>query len=99
MALLRRLGAAGCRDRGIVGKMRALLAQDRPHFGHVDFARLQINRDLDFIDMEGDVAIDMDGRAFGVDASVYYQARPDLAIGLVYRGSSSMKLWFSVPTR
>jgi long-chain fatty acid transport protein len=59
---------------------------------HADFGRLQIARNLDFIDMEGDVAIDMDGRAFGVDASAFYQARPDLALGLVYRGASSMPL-------
>jgi len=30
---------------------------------HVDFARLEIARQLDFIDIEGDVAIDMDGAA------------------------------------
>jgi long-chain fatty acid transport protein len=59
---------------------------------HADFGRLQIARNLDFIDMEGDVAIDMDGRGFGVDASAYYQARRDLAFGAVYRGATSMPL-------
>ncbi|MEO8703272.1 MAG: outer membrane protein transport protein [Kofleriaceae bacterium] len=59
---------------------------------HADFGRLQIERNLDFIDMEGDVAIDMDGRGFGVDASAYFQARADLAFGVVYRGRTRMAL-------
>jgi long-chain fatty acid transport protein len=59
---------------------------------HADFGRLQIQRNLDFIDMEGDVAIDMDGRGFGIDAAAYYQARPDLAFGVVYRGATTMPL-------
>lgn len=59
---------------------------------HVDFARLQINRDLDFIDMEGDVAIDMDGRGFGVDAAVYYAANEQLSLGLAYRSRTSISL-------
>lgn len=59
---------------------------------HVDFGRLQIARNLDFIDMEGDVAIDMDGRGFGVDASIFYEARPNLAVGAVYRGRTRMPL-------
>ncbi|MBA2543785.1 MAG: outer membrane protein transport protein, partial [Deltaproteobacteria bacterium] len=29
---------------------------------------------------------------FGVDASAYYQARPDLAFGVVYRGATTMPL-------
>lgn len=59
---------------------------------HADFGRLQIARDLDFIDMEGDVAIDLDGHGFGVDASAYYQARPDLSIGAIYRSRTAMAL-------
>lgn len=59
---------------------------------HVDFARLQINRDLDFIDMEGDVAIDMDGRGFGVDAAVYYAASEQLSLGFAYRSRTSIAL-------
>jgi len=59
---------------------------------HVDLGRLQIERNLDFVDMEGDVAIDMDGRGFGVDASAFYQARPTLAFGAVYRGRTTMPL-------
>lgn len=59
---------------------------------HVDFARLQVARDLDFIDSEGDVAIDMDGRGFGVDAALFYQATPALNIGLAYRSRTSIDL-------
>ena len=59
---------------------------------HADFGRLQLRRDLDFIDMEGDVAIDMDGRAFGFDASAYYQPRPDLAFAAMFRSGSTLTL-------
>ncbi len=53
---------------------------------HVDAARLQIQRDLDFIDADGDVRLDLDGRGVGLDASLYWQARHDLGLGLAYRG-------------
>ncbi|MDQ3365360.1 MAG: outer membrane protein transport protein [Myxococcota bacterium] len=59
---------------------------------HLDAGRLQIARDLDFIDMEGDVAIDMSGRGVGVDAAVYWQAQPALAFGAAYRGRTRMPL-------
>lgn len=55
---------------------------------HVDAGRLQIQRNLDFIDTQGDVRLDLDGRGFGVDAAAYYQPRADLGLGLVYRGRS-----------
>lgn len=57
---------------------------------HVDAARLQIQRDLDFIDTQGDVRLDLDGRGVGVDASAYWQARSDLGVGLVYRGRTQI---------
>lgn len=59
---------------------------------HADFGRLQIRRDLDFIDMEGDVAIDMDGRAFGFDAAVFYQPAKHLAFGAVFRSGTELAL-------
>ena len=59
---------------------------------HVDFGRLQIERNLDFIDTEGNVAIDMDGSGLGFDASVFYQARPDLAFGAIFRSRTRMAL-------
>ena len=57
---------------------------------HVDTARLQIERGLDFIDTQGDVRMDMTGSGVGVDASAYWQARADLGIGLVYRSQTSL---------
>lgn len=57
---------------------------------HVDAGRLQIQRNLDFIDTQGDVRLDMDGRGFGVDAAAYVQPRADLGIGLVYRGRTTI---------
>jgi long-chain fatty acid transport protein len=52
---------------------------------HVDQARLRVGRKLDFIDVDGDVAIDMDGHGLGFDASAFWQAREDFDVGLVYR--------------
>lgn len=57
---------------------------------HLDAARLQIQRGLDFIDTEGDVRLDLSGRGAGVDAAVYVQARPDLGLGLVYRSRTTI---------
>lgn len=57
---------------------------------HVDAARLQIQRNLDFIDMQGDVRLDLAGQGFGVDASAYYVPRADLAIGLRYRSRTKI---------
>jgi long-chain fatty acid transport protein len=59
---------------------------------HFDAARMQIRRDLDFIDMEGDVAIDMDGRGVGADAAVYYAASDRAAVGLAYRSRTYIPL-------
>jgi long-chain fatty acid transport protein len=59
---------------------------------HADFGRMQIQRDLDFIDMQGDVAIDMDGHGFGVDASAFWQARKALSFGAIYRSRTHLPL-------
>ena len=56
---------------------------------HFDAARLQIQRNLDFIDMQGDVRLDLAGQAFGVDASAYYAPRADLGLGVTYRSRST----------
>jgi len=58
---------------------------------HIDAGRLQIQRNLDFIDTQGDVRLDMDGRGVGVDAAAYVQARPDLGLGLTYRGRTTIR--------
>lgn len=57
---------------------------------HVDFARLEIARQLDFIDVEGDVAIDMDGRGIGADAAVFVDATPSLALGATYKSRTAI---------
>jgi long-chain fatty acid transport protein len=59
---------------------------------HADFGRLQIERSLDFIDMDGDVAIDMDGRGLGVDLAAHVTVRDDLAIGAIYRSRTRLEL-------
>ena len=59
---------------------------------HIDAARLQLQRGLDFIDIDGDVRLDLDGRGYGVDASVYYQATPELGVALAFRSRSKIEL-------
>jgi long-chain fatty acid transport protein len=59
---------------------------------HVDAARLQLARRLDFIDVEGDVVIDMDGRGLGADVAVYVDATPALAFGLTYKSRTAIDL-------
>jgi len=59
---------------------------------HLDAGRLQIGRNLDFIDMEGDVAIDISGRGIGADAAAYWQAARDVAVGLAYRSRTRLAL-------
>jgi long-chain fatty acid transport protein len=57
---------------------------------HVDAARLQLERGLDFIDTQGDVRLDLAGHGAGADASAYWQARSDLAIALAFRGRTHL---------
>jgi long-chain fatty acid transport protein len=59
---------------------------------HVDAGRLEVSRKLDFIDMDGDVAIDMDGVGLGADASVWYAAHASVDVGLVYRSRTTIDL-------
>jgi long-chain fatty acid transport protein len=58
---------------------------------HLDAGRLQIARNLDFIDTQGDVRIDMSGHGYGVDASAYWKARADLGVGIVYRSHTTLR--------
>ena len=58
---------------------------------HVDAARLQIKRNLDFIDTQGNVRLDLAAQGVGVDASAYYQARADLGIGLAFRSRTKLE--------
>ena len=59
---------------------------------HLDAARLQVARNLDFIDADGDVRIDLDGTGVGLDASAYYTPRADTALALTYRGRTRLDL-------
>ncbi len=52
---------------------------------HMDFARLQVARKLDFVDTDGDVALDLDGSGLGVDAALYWDAAEGVAVGLSYK--------------
>jgi long-chain fatty acid transport protein len=57
---------------------------------HFDAARLQIQRNLDFIDMQGDVRLDLAAQGFGADFSAYFAPREDLGIGLTYRSLTTL---------
>ena len=57
---------------------------------HVDNARLQIDRGLDFIDTQGDVRMDMTAHGVGVDASAFWRANDAIGVGLVYRGRTTL---------
>jgi long-chain fatty acid transport protein len=57
---------------------------------HFDAGRLQIDKGLDFIDMQGVVRLDLAGQGMGFDASAFYAARPDLGIGLAFRSRTTI---------
>lgn len=58
---------------------------------HVDRGRMQVGRRLDFIDMEGDVAVDLAGTGVGGHAAIWY-ARGALAIGATYKSRTALVL-------
>lgn len=58
---------------------------------HVDRARLTVGRRLDFIDTEGDVAIDLAGTGVGGHAAIWYQ-RGAVAVGATYKSRTAMTL-------
>jgi long-chain fatty acid transport protein len=57
---------------------------------HFDAGRLQVERGLDFIDMQGTVKLDLAGQGMGVDASAFFAAREDLGIGLAFRSRTRL---------
>ncbi len=59
---------------------------------HADFGRMRIRRSLDFVDTDGDVRIDMDGRSFGFDLAAYYRASPELSLGAAYKSRDTLEL-------
>lgn len=58
---------------------------------HVDVARADTSRMLDFIDVEGSVHVLLWGAGVGGDASIYWQASPELSFGLSYKSRTWMR--------
>lgn len=58
---------------------------------HVDVARVESSRILDFIDETGRVQLLLWGAGVGGEASVYWQATTELAIGLAYKSRTWMR--------
>jgi long-chain fatty acid transport protein len=59
---------------------------------HVDVARAETQRRLDFIDVEGNVHVLLGGAGVGGDASLFWQATPELAFGVTYKSRTWMQL-------
>jgi long-chain fatty acid transport protein len=59
---------------------------------HVDFGRMRIQRSLDFVDTEGDVHLDMDGRSYGFDLAAYYDVSRELAVGASFKSGGTLEL-------
>jgi long-chain fatty acid transport protein len=59
---------------------------------HLDAGRLELARDLDFIDTDGDVRMDLRDTGLGVDASAFWQASEALAVGVSYKGATTLRL-------
>jgi long-subunit fatty acid transport protein len=68
---------------------------------HVDYANLDIHRDLDFVDTSGTSHLQLSGASAGGDASVFWQATETLAFGVTYQSRTVLHLDgaanFSVP--
>ncbi|WP_169791670.1 OmpP1/FadL family transporter [Sandaracinus amylolyticus] len=58
---------------------------------HVDTARAETRRQLDFIDVEGSVHVLMWGAGVGGDASIFWQATPEFALGASYKSRTWMR--------
>lgn len=59
---------------------------------HADFGRMRVKRSLDFVDTEGDVHLDMDGRSFGFDLAAFYQASDAIDVGISYKSRGTLEL-------
>lgn|GEM_PF-1848611 len=59
---------------------------------HFDAARLRVRRALDFVDTEGDVFIDMDGRGVGFDAALFVDVTDGVALGASYKSRTRFSL-------
>lgn len=59
---------------------------------HVDRGRLRVGRQMDFIDAEGDVAIDVAGTGFGLHLAAWTAATPSLDVGLTYKSRTRVAM-------
>lgn len=59
---------------------------------HIDFGRLRLTRQLDFVDTEGRVAIDMWGVGLGIDASLAYELSRTVRLGVSYKSRTAISL-------
>ncbi len=68
---------------------------------HIDYANLDLRRDLDFVDTTGSSHLQLSGVSAGGDASIYWQAAETLSFGLTYQSRTVLHLDgaanFSVP--
>jgi long-chain fatty acid transport protein len=58
---------------------------------HLDVGHLAVERSLDFIDHEGDVAIDLRGAGVGLDLAAWLELEP-VAVGLSYKSRTRLAL-------
>jgi long-chain fatty acid transport protein len=59
---------------------------------HVDLARMRVARKLDFVDAEGDVALDLSGAGVGAHAAVFVEAGSGLELGLTVKSRTRLSL-------
>ncbi len=59
---------------------------------HLDRGRLRVARQMDFIDMEGDVAIDLAGTGVGLHLAAWAAASPAVALGVTYKSRTRLPL-------
>lgn len=68
---------------------------------HIDYANLDLRRDLDFVDATGTTNMQLSGVSAGGDASIFWQATAALSLGLTYQSRTVLRLdgnaKFSVP--
>ncbi len=57
---------------------------------HLDAGRLQVQRNLDFIDTEGDVRLDMSGQGIGAHASLFWQPAANVGVGAAFRSRTKI---------
>jgi long-chain fatty acid transport protein len=59
---------------------------------HIDYANLDLRRDLDFVDTSGNTNMQMSGVSAGGDASIFWEATEALSLGLTYQSRTVLNL-------